>query len=63
MIYWSVIEVKLQECIKITHENIIHRTVIHIVGHDLLEDTIRRFQIKEYEILAKTILEGSYSIF
>ena len=37
---------------RITSTQIIHHNGSHAIGKDLLEDTLRRFQVKEYEINA-----------
>ena len=53
MIYWSVIERKIQKFRRITSAKIIHHNGSNVVGKYFLEDTLRCFQIKEGEMNAK----------
>ena len=53
MRYWSVVEKKYKKIRRITSAQIFHHTGSHVVGKYCLEDTLRRFQIKEDEMKAK----------
>ena len=51
--YWSFIERKIQKQIRITPAQIILHTGSYVVGKCCLEDTLRRFKIKEGEMNVK----------
>ena len=46
---------KYKKCRRITSAQIIHHTGSHVVGKYCLEDTLRRFQVKEDEMNAKKL--------